>query len=129
MAKTPDYQTSKAEWDGKLPFVYQMGSVTSANATTEGARFVAPCDCEIVEIGFRTITTATNAAAKINAGIVGSLTRNLNAFAITNVTGFNTIPLASLASANFSKGEAMAMSITNADTTGVHVAYMVLMPR
>ena len=129
MGKTPEYRTSGAEWDGKLPFVYQMGSVTSVNGTANGQVHCAPCDATIVDAGFRTLTTATNAAAVLNFGIIGSLTRNLNAFVIQNITGFRGIPLASFASLTVSKGEALVASITNADTTGVHTFYAVLMPR
>lgn len=129
MAKTPGYRTGDAEFDGKLPFVYQMGSVTSVNGTATGAVFIAPCDCEVVEASYRTTTTATNAAAEINAGTVGALTANLDGVTLTNKTGWNSIPLSSFTSRNFSKGDAIAMSIVNADTTGVHAAQMTLMPR
>ena len=130
MAKMPDYATSKAEWDGKLPFVYQMGQQTSVNGTVTGNVIVAPCDCEVVEAGYRVTTAATNAAAELNAGVVGALTGRLDAHDLTDVAaGFYTVPLSAFTSVNYSKGDAIAMSVVNADTTGVHAAYMVLMPR
>lgn len=129
MSKTPDYATGKAEWDGKLPFVYQMGAVTSVNGTAEGQKMIAPCDCEVVEAGYRTLTTATNAAAEINAGVSGALTGRLDGVVIQNKTGYQNIPLSSFTTVQYSKGDSIVMSIVNADTIGVHAAYMVLMPR
>lgn len=129
MAKTTDYRTGAAEWDGKLPFVYQSGSITSVNGTVNGAVFVAPCDCEVVDFNARILTTATNAAVRLSMGIIGALTRNLASYNIQNLTGVVSVPLASFASLTFTKGEPMLISLVNADTTGVLAVDAVCMPR
>jgi len=131
MAKTPTYATSKAEWDGKLPFVVQAGALQAAASTVNGVVAVAPCDCSIVELGYRVTTALTHADAELNVGVIGALTGRLDGHDLTNVAaGFYTVPASAFTTLNFSKGDSIVISLVNGDTTGlVNGAYMVLMPR
>jgi hypothetical protein len=73
MAITPDHDTSRARWNGGIPFAMDLGHAAFSTASqVRQAACIAPCDAVIVSALMRTLASATGASSQFNIGVNGS---------------------------------------------------------
>jgi hypothetical protein len=130
MSRNTTHRSSEVEYNGKLLFPVVAGLV-SANATTRFARFVAPCDCTIVQADLGVIVVPTNAAAVIRIGVRTDTDYFLDDLNIQNkaLGTHDLLSDALFVVKDVSKGDVVVVEFTNADTTGELALTLVFEPR
>ena len=138
MAKSPTHVTGRAQYDGKLPFVVNSPVMSGSAGSANQGTFVAPCDCELVQITKNLISQPTVAAFTVDIGTRADpdgLMIN-HSVGTSDPTGTSDIPLsatevssAALAK-NINKGDVIEFGTGSEATANGDIALsLVFMPR
>lgn len=129
MSRSTTHRSGDVAFNGEKLSEYGGGG-TSINGTLQLARWVAPCDGEMVSVGLNVETQPTNAAAALQIGTIADPDSHLDDYDLTNhATGFiELIADALMIETSITKGESYAVNFVNADTTGAVSVTVIVEP-
>ena len=131
MGRGVTHRSSDVIWDGKGLFTV-FGVATAAAATQRFGHFVAPCDGEIVAIGYNVDADPTHATNDLSLGTLADIDSIVEEIDITTIgTGYHDLMGATQGTGGFEVtfGEVYAWGWVGGDTTGHLTTMIVIQPR